>query len=55
MNNSQLKLQVHASCKKDEKKTTNSEPFNNEHVINKGYLDEKLLKKFRKSQHTLNM
>ena len=34
--------------KKMKKKTTDSEPFNNEHVINKGYLDEKLLKKIQK-------
>ena len=45
MNVSQLKLQVYASCKKDEKKTTDSEPSNNEDVINKSYLHEKLLKK----------
>ena len=44
MNISQLKLQVHASCKKDEKKSTDSEPSNNEDVINKSYSDEKFLK-----------
>ena len=32
------------SYKKDEKLTTNFEPVDNEDVINKGYLDEKLLK-----------
>ena len=31
-------------CKKDEKLTTNFELFNNEDVINKAYLDSKLLK-----------
>ena len=40
----QLKLQVHDSYKKDEKITTNFEPIDNSDVINKGYLDEKLLK-----------
>ena len=30
--------------KKDEKRTTNFEPVDNEDVMNKGYLDEKLLK-----------
>ena len=30
--------------KKDEKITTNFEPVNNSDVINKGFLDEKLLK-----------
>ena len=40
----QVKLELHDSYKKDEKLTTNSEPMNNEDVINKEYLDEKLLK-----------
>ena len=44
LNISQIKLQVLANCKKDEKKTTDSEPSNNEDVINKGFLDEKFLK-----------
>ena len=43
-NFSQLKLEVHDSYKKDEKLTTNFEPNDNEDVINKGYLDSKLLK-----------
>ena len=43
-NNNQLQLELHDSYKKDEKITTNFEPVNNEDVINKGYLDEKLLK-----------
>ena len=44
LNINQLKLEVHASYKKDEKITTNFEPNDNSDVINKGYLDEKLLK-----------
>ena len=44
-NISQLKLEVHDTYKKDEKITTNFEPVDNEDVINKGYLDSKLLKK----------
>ena len=44
LNVNQLKLQVHDTFKKDEKITTNFEPVNNDDVINKGYLDEKLLK-----------
>ena len=43
-NINQLKLEVHDTYKKDEKITTNFEPVDNEDVINKGYLDEKLLK-----------
>ena len=43
-NISQLKLEVHDAYKKDEKITTNFEPIDNPDVINKGYLDEKLLK-----------
>ena len=43
-NISQLKLEVHDTYKKDEKLTTNFEPVDNEDVINKGYLEEKLLK-----------
>ena len=41
---SQLKLEVHDSYKTGEKLTTKFEPIDNEDVINKGYLDEKLLK-----------
>ena len=44
LNINQLKLEVHDTYKKDEKITTKFEPTNNEDVINKGYLDEKLLK-----------
>ena len=40
----QLKLEIHDSFRKDEKITTNFEPIDNEDVVNKGYLDEKLLK-----------
>ena len=43
-NISQLKLEVHDTYKKDEKITTNFEPVDNEDVINKGYLDDKLLR-----------
>ena len=44
LNINQLKLEVHDTYKKDEKLTTNFEPVDNEDVINKGYLDEKLIK-----------
>ena len=44
LNINQLKLEVHDTYKKDEKIKTNFEPFDNEDVINKGYLDSKLLK-----------
>ena len=43
LNINRLKLEVHDTYKKDEKLTTNFEPSNNEDVINKGYLDEKML------------
>ena len=43
-NINQLKLEVHDTYKKDEKITTNFEPIDNTDVINKGYLDDKLLK-----------
>ena len=43
-NISKLKLKLHDTYKKDEKITTNFEPVDNEDVINKGYLDSKLLK-----------
>ena len=43
-NISQLKLEVHDTYKKDKKITTNFKAVNDEDVINKGYLDEKLLK-----------
>ena len=44
LNFNQLKLEVHDSYKEDEKLTTNFNAVNNEDVINKCYLDEKLLK-----------
>ena len=43
-NINQLKLEVHDTYKKDERIKTNFEPVDNEDVINKGYLDEKLIK-----------
>ena len=43
-NINQLKLEVHDTYKKDEKITTNFEPIDNSDVINKGYLDDKLIK-----------
>ena len=43
-NISQLKLEVHDTYKKDEEITTTFEPNDNEDVINKGYIDSKLLK-----------
>ena len=45
LNINQLKLEVHDTYKKDEKITTNFEPTDPSDVINKGYLDDKLLKK----------
>ena len=42
-NISQLRLEVDDTYKKDEKLTTNFKPTDNLDVINKGYLDEKLL------------
>ena len=44
VNFNQLKLEVHDIYKKDEKLTTNIEPVDNEDVINKGYLDSKIMK-----------
>ena len=44
LNINQLKLEVHDTYKKGEKITTNFEPTDNSDVINKGYLDDKLLK-----------
>ena len=44
LNNNQLKLEVHDSYKKDEKLTTDFEAVDDKDVINKAYLDEKLLK-----------
>ena len=44
LNINQLKLEVHDTYEKDEKITTSLEPVKNSDVINKGYLDDKLLK-----------
>ena len=44
LNFNQLKLEVHDTYKKDEKIITNFEPVDNSDVINKSYLDSKLLK-----------
>ena len=44
LNINQLKLEVHDTYKKDEKLTTNFEPVDDLDVINKAYLDSKLLK-----------
>ena len=44
LNINNLKFEVYDTYKKEEKLTTNFEPVDNEDVINKGYLDEKLLK-----------
>ena len=44
LNISQLKLEVHDTYKKDEKLTTNFESVDDSDVINKAYLDEKLVK-----------
>ena len=43
-NINQLKLEVHDTYKKDEKITTNFKAVDDEDVINKGHLDEKLKK-----------
>ena len=43
-NINQLKLKTRDTYKKDEKLTTNFEPIDNTDVVNKGYLDEKLIK-----------
>ena len=43
-NINQLKLEVHDTYTKDEKITTNFEAVDDKDVINKAYLDEKLLK-----------
>ena len=44
LNINQLKLDVLDTYKKDEKLTTNFQPVDDSDVINKGYLDSKLLK-----------
>ena len=43
LNINNLKLEIHDVYKKDEKLTTNFEPVDDKDVINKGYLDSKLL------------
>ena len=43
-NISQLKLEVYDTYKKDEKLTTNFEAVGDNDVVNKGFLDDKLLK-----------
>ena len=43
-NINQLKLEVHDTYKKDHKITTNFQAVDDEDVLNKGYLDENLLK-----------
>ena len=45
LNISKLKLEVYDNYKKDEKLTLSFEPVDGSDVINKDYLDEKLLKK----------
>ena len=44
LNINQLKLEVHDTYKKDEKKTTNFKAVDDEDVINKGFLDKELKK-----------
>ena len=44
LNINQLKLEVYDTYKKDEKLTTNFKPVDDSDVINKAYLDEKLIK-----------
>ena len=43
LNVNQLKLKVHDTYKKDEKIETDSEPSDDSDVINKAYLDQKLI------------
>ena len=45
LNINQLKLEVHDTYRQDEKITTSFEAIDNEDVINKRYLDSKILKK----------
>ena len=44
LNINQLKLEIHDTYKKDEKITTNFKAVDDNDVINKAYLDEKLKK-----------
>ena len=45
MNINNLKLEVYDTYRKDEKITTNFEPVDDSDVVNKGYLDKKLIKR----------
>ena len=40
LNINQLNIEVHDTCKKDEKITTNFEATDDSHVINKAHLDD---------------
>ena len=44
INPNHLKIKVHDTYKKDEKLTTNFEPVNDEHLINRTHIDGKILK-----------
>ena len=44
LNINQLKLEVHDTFEKDENLSTNFKPTDESDVINRGYLDEKLIK-----------
>ena len=44
MNTNQLKLEVHETCKKDEKITTNFKPIDDLVVVNQAYLGKNLSK-----------
>ena len=46
LNINQLKLEVHDTFQKEEKRTTNFEPVDDEDVINKIYPDKQLFKKW---------
>ena len=46
MNTNQLKLELHETCKKVEKKTTIFKPIDDLDVLNKTYLDSILSKVF---------
>ena len=43
LNINNLKLEIHDTYRKSEKLTTNFEPVDDSNVLNKGYLDDKLL------------
>ena len=44
INVNQLKLKANDTLKKEEKKTTNFEPSNDEDIVNKNYLTDKISK-----------